>query len=478
MGCSRFRRKTVKRIRIPSIMLLALLLPSIAQAQVSVALAPEAKQQFFSISGAPLAGGCLNTYITGTSTPLATYSESTGTFPNANPIILDSGGFATIFLKNATYRFTLTSAGGVNCSTGTFQYTVDGVSAYSIINQSQNIFLAGASSDPSGTAGELAYRTDIPCFRGFSTFWDCFVTLTGTQTLTNKTLASPAFTGAATGLVATAPTLNSPTIVTPTVGGILNQNGPGTYMIATNTGAGTTLGTLTKLNSSGALIAAITDTGGVVGIAVAGAGASGTVTIQQSGSLNCVFDNTTTLGDYIQISPTVAGDCHDAGATYPTSGQVIGRVLLTQGIIATAPINLFGPEIKPALNNPVAAINTTGLAANVASTPILTPVANGFFRFSCYLVVTQAATVSSTLPACNVLWTDGDTNVVQGAQPVTTTTTVNTVGTTNGGVGAIVNTWAFYAKSGVAISYGTVGYLTSGATPMNYALHARLEGPF
>src|SRR6266436_2281724 len=171
------------------VMALALLLGSIARSQVPVALSPLAKQQFLSITGVPLAGGCLGTFITGSSTPLATYQDGTGTATNSNPVILDAGGFANLWLKNASYRFTLTSAGGVNCSTGTFQYTVDNVSSYSVINQAQNIFLSCQSSDPAGSAGELGCRSDLSNkARYFSTLWDSLVEETIATTLTNKTV--------------------------------------------------------------------------------------------------------------------------------------------------------------------------------------------------------------------------------------------------------------------------------------------------
>lgn len=327
-------------------MALALLLGSITRAQVPVALSPLAKQQFLSITGAPLAGGCLNTYITGSSTPLATYTDGTGTAQNTNPIILDAGGFANIWLSNSSYRFTLTSAGGVNCATGVFQYTVDNVSAYTVINQAQNIFLLGAASDPGGSAGELAYRTDIPCFRGFSTLWDCFVTLTATQTLSNKTFASPAFTGTATGFVGTSSVLNNPN-----VNGTVVNGPPATYLVMANDLAtGTTLNKLAKINPAGlagfAILPLITDTGGMTGIVVAGAGITGNATIQQNGSASCVFDNAVTSGDYVQVSSTVAGDCHDSGVAYPSSNQVLGRVLATNVAAGTYLIDLFGPEIK------------------------------------------------------------------------------------------------------------------------------------
>lgn len=192
---------------------LFMLLASPAMAQVAVAPSPVARQQFFGVNGAPLASGCIFTYISTTSTPQATYTDYTGTALNPNPIILDAGGFANIWLSNVTYRFVLVSAGGVNCATGITQFTIDGISAYTIINTPQNLFVLGATSDPSGTAGELAYRSDIPCFRVFTTFWDCLVTLTATQTLTNKTLTAPTITSPTiTGTIAGSPTITTPVV--------------------------------------------------------------------------------------------------------------------------------------------------------------------------------------------------------------------------------------------------------------------------
>ena len=159
-----------------------------AKAQTPVALSPVARQQFFSASGVPLANGCIFTYAAGTSTPQATYSESTGTYPNTNPIILDAGGFASIWLANSAYRIVAFSSGGLNCASGSQQWAQDNVSAYTILNQAQNLFLAGVTSDPSGTAGELGYRSDLGCFRGFTTLWDCFTENGTTATLTNKTI--------------------------------------------------------------------------------------------------------------------------------------------------------------------------------------------------------------------------------------------------------------------------------------------------
>lgn len=48
--------------------------------------------QFFDNNGQPLAGGKIYTYEAGTTTPLPTYTTSTGITAHANPIILDSAG--------------------------------------------------------------------------------------------------------------------------------------------------------------------------------------------------------------------------------------------------------------------------------------------------------------------------------------------------------------------------------------------------
>jgi len=48
--------------------------------------------QWLNSSGLVLSGGKINTYIAGTTTPIPTYTDATGSVLNANPIILDSTG--------------------------------------------------------------------------------------------------------------------------------------------------------------------------------------------------------------------------------------------------------------------------------------------------------------------------------------------------------------------------------------------------
>lgn len=114
-----------------------------------------------------------------------------------------------------------------------------------------------------------------------------------------------------------------------------NTTAPGlvTQNIANAGSTGTTVNKLAKINSSGdAVISGAGDTDNAAGIVISGAGTTGSAQIATAGIASCVFDGATTAGHYVQISASVAGDCTDSGAaTRPSSGQVIGVVLSTNG---------------------------------------------------------------------------------------------------------------------------------------------------
>ena len=89
---------------------------------MTTALSPSPKQQFFTAGGVPLVAGKLYTYAAGTSTPLATYQDSTGTVSNTNPVILDSRGEANVWLTPSdAYKFVLRDA------TDALIWTVDNI---------------------------------------------------------------------------------------------------------------------------------------------------------------------------------------------------------------------------------------------------------------------------------------------------------------------------------------------------------------
>lgn len=88
---------------------------------MAVTLTPSPKMQFFTAAGLPLVGGKLFTYASGTSTPLATYTDDTGNTANTNPIILNSRGEAGVWLGPSRYTFVLKD------SDDNLIWTVDGV---------------------------------------------------------------------------------------------------------------------------------------------------------------------------------------------------------------------------------------------------------------------------------------------------------------------------------------------------------------
>jgi len=113
-----------------------------------VSLTPAPKVQFFDANGVPLSGGKLYSYAGGTTTPATTYTSSTGTTANTNPIILDSRGEANVWLQGAFYKLALYSA------TDVLIWTVDNVSTpFATLAQSDGSSYIGFM--PSG-AGAVA----------------------------------------------------------------------------------------------------------------------------------------------------------------------------------------------------------------------------------------------------------------------------------------------------------------------------------
>jgi microcystin-dependent protein len=71
--------------------------------------------QFFDNSGVPLSGGLIYTYAAGGTTPLVTYTSSTGITAHPNPIVLDSAGRVNeIWIAEGTsYKFVVKTSTNV-----------------------------------------------------------------------------------------------------------------------------------------------------------------------------------------------------------------------------------------------------------------------------------------------------------------------------------------------------------------------------
>lgn len=107
--------------------------------------------------------------------------------------------------------------------------------------------------------------------------------------------------------------------------------------IANDTTTGTTVNELAKVTSAGKLIIVGTgDTNIPVFIVNSGAGTTGNAAIASSGAALCKFDAAGgTAGNYVQVSTTVAGMCHDSGTTVPSTNWIVGQLLSSPAANAT-----------------------------------------------------------------------------------------------------------------------------------------------
>lgn len=108
-------------------------------------LAPSPYLTVLNANGAPISGACVWTYMAGTSTPVATYTDKTIAVANSNPIIADSSGqFVAYLVPGTSYKFVFETA----CTPpahGSVLRTQDGIDA---------VPSAASALDVTGTAGE------------------------------------------------------------------------------------------------------------------------------------------------------------------------------------------------------------------------------------------------------------------------------------------------------------------------------------
>ena len=76
-------------------------------------LIPFIGNQYCDASGVPLAGGKIYSYLAGTTTPQSTYTDSSGSTPNTNPLVLDSSGRGQMWIGSGIYKFVLEDSGGM-----------------------------------------------------------------------------------------------------------------------------------------------------------------------------------------------------------------------------------------------------------------------------------------------------------------------------------------------------------------------------
>jgi hypothetical protein len=141
---------------------------------------------------------------------------------------------------------------------------------------------------------------------------------------------------------------------------------------------------------------------------------------------------------------------------------------VTGGTLAVLPTSSLVPGLTAP--NIVADVNLTAQTGNIGTLLYAVPVGGtGQYYVTCYVVLTQAATSSSTMPACSLSWNEGDTNVSANLTFFSGGSASNTVGANETAFPNVIS-----ARASTNIFYSTTGYGSVGATPMQYAIHLRL----
>ena len=113
---------------------------------------PTPIQQFLDNNGDPAAGFKLYTYAADSTTNQATYSDAALSVANANPIVLDANGRATVFLADLTYKFVLK-----NAAADATIWSQDDIS--SVPTGSDNLEITGTAGEALA-ANNLVYLSD------------------------------------------------------------------------------------------------------------------------------------------------------------------------------------------------------------------------------------------------------------------------------------------------------------------------------
>jgi len=122
---------------------------------MSANLVPSPFMQFFTAGGIPLVGGKLYTYLAGTTTPLATYTDASGATANTNPVILNSRGEAAVWVGAAAYKFKLTDANDVEI------WTADNIGDH---YDSSSIVYTPAGTGAVATTVQVKLRQSVSVF--------------------------------------------------------------------------------------------------------------------------------------------------------------------------------------------------------------------------------------------------------------------------------------------------------------------------
>ena len=191
-------------------------------------VAPAPKFTAYDNNGAPLSGGKLYVYEAGTSTPATTYSDVDLATANANPVVLDAGGRASVFLSPGSYKFLQKTSADVTV------WTQDNVSSVAPFNVDLDVEIVAGEAL---TIGQAIYLSDGTGSRTAGRWY-----LTDADTAAYSTLV---ITGFVTTALALGETGSARLLGEATVPGPLSV-GSAYYLTGTPGAIGTSAGTFVK----------------------------------------------------------------------------------------------------------------------------------------------------------------------------------------------------------------------------------------
>jgi hypothetical protein len=292
-------------------------------------------------------------FQSGASTPVVPLSTATGCTGGFVTAVIDDGAGSLVFGRTSPDTFSVFNGSSAS----------DGQTSFTLTNGQFATLTQGAPGIWEVRVGSYIYPgSGIPNSTGSA--W----------------ATSYATTGSGTNVVLqTTPTINGPTMSNPTLGLASSPSA----VLQNYTSSVIAPGLIVKIDPgvNDTVLAVTTSDTEAVGIVQASPPSSSNVAI--SGAAFCTFDSTPTAGHYVQISTTTSSNCHDAGATPPTSGSVVvGRVIDSTGNVDVRITPLAGSS-SPAFSAVTSGTNLNTLAVGGVGSLVPTGVGqitgNGLF---------------------------------------------------------------------------------------------------